>query len=154
MSIVARSIASVLAFAFAACSTPPGRQVAEYPSVVVAFEDAPFAPFDPGRPDGPGVAVLWGDPRIGRSAMFLRIDRGAISLHTHSSDYHLLVVQGLIKHWGANGSEADARPLGPGSYWFQAANEVHGDACVSDTCTAFLVWHGKQDGKRVEPARR
>jgi quercetin dioxygenase-like cupin family protein len=139
--------ALVIAGCGAIAATPTNR-----PSVVVAFEDAPFVPDDPRFPAGPGVAVLHGDPSTGPSAMLISIRRGSIPLHTHSSDYHLLVVRGTVKHWDEGGTEAAARPLGPGSYWFQPADQVHGDACVADECVAYLVWSGKRDGK-LAPAR-
>jgi quercetin dioxygenase-like cupin family protein len=122
--------------------------------VVTAFEDAKFVAVVPGRPDSPEIAVLWGDPAAGPSAMFIRVKKGPLPMHTHSSDYHLLVVQGIVKHWSAEETEEDAKPLGPGSYWFQPGNEAHADSCLSDECLAYLVWSGKQDGRRAEPRRK
>ena len=124
------------------------------PMIVVAYEDAKFIPVDPGRPDSPEIAVLWGDPRTGPSAMLIRLRKGPQPMHTHSSDYHLVVLQGVVKHWSADETESDAKPLGPGSYWFQPGNEAHADSCVSDVCVAHLVWSGKQDGQLAEPRRK
>jgi quercetin dioxygenase-like cupin family protein len=76
-------------------------------------------------------------------------------MHLHSADYHLLVVEGTMKHWLRGASVADARSLGPGSYWFQPGGQVHADACLSESCLVFLVWSGQRDGKLAppEPAR-
>jgi len=145
--VMLASAASAIAGCAAISATPTNRH-----SVVVAFEDAPFVPDDPRSPNGPQVAVLHGDPSTGPSAMLIRIARGSIPMHTHSSDYHLLVVRGAVKHWDEGDTEAAARPLGPGSYWFQPADQVHGDACVADECVAHLVWSGKRDGK-LAPTR-
>lgn len=51
--------------------------------------------------------------------MLVEIKKGSIPLHLHSADYHLVVVEGEMKHWAENQSEAGAKILGPGSYWFQ-----------------------------------
>lgn len=122
--------------------------------VVTAFEDAKFVPVTPGRPDSPEIAVLWGDPSTGPSAMLIRVKRGPLPMHTHSSDYHLVVLQGVVKHWGADDTEEAAKPLAPGSYWFQPGNAAHADSCLTDECLWHLVWYGKQDGKLVEPQRK
>lgn len=116
---------------------------------IVSFEDAKFVPIDPGRPDGARLAVLWGDPSKGPSAMLLVLKNGAGTLHAHSADYHLVLLQGTMKHWAAE--ESTARPLGPGSYWFQPGNQAHGDACQTPECLMFLKWEGKRDGWVASP---
>ncbi len=114
---------------------------------VVAFEDARFVPVRPDRPEGPRIAVLWGDPGTGPSAMLLKLKKGPIPAHVHSNDYHLAVLQGTMKHWGEGETEATARPLGPGSYWFQPGNAIHWEACVTDECLLHIVWSGRQDAR-------
>ena len=121
---------------------PPERVM-----VVTPFEEAVFVPVNPDLPEGPQLSVLWGDPATGPSAMLLRLKRGPIPLHTHSSDYHLVVLRGTMKHWGEGQLEAGAKPLGPGSYWFQPGDKVHGDSCLTDDCLVHVVWAGKRDGK-------
>ena len=79
--------------------------------VVVPVQDAKFVPLDPTRPDGAQVAVLWGDPASGPSAMLLKTKKGSVPLHTHTADYHLLVLEGVMKHWGEDEVEPDAKPL-------------------------------------------
>ena len=64
-----------------------------------SFQDAKFVPIDPARPDGPQLAVLWGDPEKGPSAMLLKFKKGGGRLHIHTSDYHLVVLQGTMSHW-------------------------------------------------------
>lgn len=41
--------------------------------------------------------------------------------------------------------------LGPGSYWFQPGEAAHGDSCLGDTCTMFITWAGKRDGRLASP---
>lgn len=138
----------------AGCASVGVEKPRSHEMVVVAFEDAKFVPLTPGRAGSPEIAVLWGDPRTGPSAMFIRLGKGPVPMHTHSSDYHLVVLKGVVKHWSADETAEDVKPLGPGSYWFQPANVAHGDSCLTDECVAHLVWYGKHDGKPAEPRRR
>ena len=123
-------------------------------SVIVAFEEARFTPMNMRAPNGPKLAVLWGDPTQGPSAMLMKFPQGALSLHAHTADYHLVVLQGLMKHWDEGQTEAEAKPLGPGSYWFQPGKKVHGDACLSSECVLYLNWADKRDGYAPPPKPR
>jgi quercetin dioxygenase-like cupin family protein len=118
--------------------------------VVVPAGSATFRPVIPDRPDGPQMAVLWGDPATGPSAMLLRFARGPGSLHIHTADYHLIVLEGSMKHWAAGESEATVPVLGPGSYWFQPGGVAHGDECVADSCLMQIVWSGPRDGRLAD----
>jgi quercetin dioxygenase-like cupin family protein len=122
--------------------------------VVTPLQDAKFVPIDPAQPDGPKIAVLWGDPAKGPSAMLLKFKKGVSPLHLHTSDYHLTVLQGTMKHWAEGGQEADAKPLSPGSYWFQPGNQAHGDSYLTDECIMFIKWEGKRDAKLVEASKK
>jgi quercetin dioxygenase-like cupin family protein len=122
--------------------------------VVTPFQDAKFVPLDPARPDGPQIAVLWGDPANGPSAMLLKLKKLGGRLHIHTSDYHLTLLQGTMKHWAEGEQEADAKPLGPGSYWFQPGNQAHGDSCLTDECLMFVKWEGKRDAKLAEAPKK
>ncbi len=66
--------------------------------------------------------------------MLLRMERSGGRLHYHSSDYHLAVIEGEMKHWARGEQEADAPVLGPGSYSFQPGGEAHADSCLADQC--------------------
>ena len=112
---------------------------------VVVFEDVKFAP--PNMAPSAQIRVLSGQPDTGPSAMYLRFVKQSIPMHVHTADYHLLVVEGTMKHWSQGESEDGARLLGPGSYWFQPGSQVHADACVSETCLLYLVWLGPRDGR-------
>ena len=134
-----------------ACSLLTPAQPSRDP-VTISFQEARFVPDNPRWPDGPRIAILWGDPAIGPSAMFLEIKKGSLPLHVHTADYHLVVLEGEVKHWGENESEAGAKVLGRGSYWFQPGGKVHGDACLTDRCVVHIVWTGPRDGK-LAPSR-
>ncbi|MCL1633095.1 cupin domain-containing protein [Luteimonas sp. SX5] len=128
--------------AYAASSGPP--------MIVAPYEQAVFVPSNPDNPGGTQIAVLKGDPTTGPSAMLMRMKKGASPLHVHSSDYQLVVIEGTMKHLGAAQRESDAKPLGPGSYWFQPGEQAHSDACLVDECLMYIVWSGKRDGRLVE----
>lgn len=117
------------------------------PMVLVPFEQAQFVPVSAALPNGPQLAVLRGDPATGPSAMLMKLVRGAVPLHTHSADYHLVLIRGSMKHWGAGESEASAPLLQPGSYWFQPGGTVHGDSCLDDECLVHVLWSGPRDGR-------
>jgi len=136
-----------LAFGFAvscltcgAAPSAPDRQM-----IVKHFGDAEFVPVNPAHPDAAQIAVLWGDPANGPSTMLLRMAGATGRLHIHSSDYHLVVIEGDMKHW-AQGESSDTAPeLGPGSYWFQPRNKAHADSCLSRRCVVFIKWEGQRD---------
>lgn len=117
--------------------------------VVVPFEEAAFVPVRADLADSPEVAVLWGDPAAGTSAMLMRLRGGSIPMHAHSSDYHLIVLEGTMKHWDPDGTEAAAPTLGPGSYWFQPADLPHAEACLTELCLLHVVWDGPRDARLV-----
>src|SRR5262245_14679075 len=119
-----------------------------------SFQDAKFVPLDPEKPDVAQIAVLMCDPARGPSAMLLKFKKGGGVLHTHTSDYHLTVIQGTMKHWLKGELEADAKPMGPGSYWFQPGKLAHGNSCLSDECVMFIKWEGKRDVKLAEEPKK
>lgn len=117
------------------------------PMIVTSLDEAKFVPSNPDNPNGTQIAVLKGDPDTGPSTMLMRFKKGASPLHIHSSDYQLVVIEGTMKHLSAKQKEADAKPLGPGSYWFQPGEEAHSDACLVEECLMYIVWSGKRDGR-------
>ncbi len=117
------------------------------PMIVVDRKDAPFEPVSPKLPHGPAIAVLKGDPAKGASDMLLRMPGGPGVLHSHSSDYRLVIIEGRMKHWAKGQSEAEAEPLGPGSFWYQPANQPHADSCLDDLCLMYISWSGKRDAR-------
>lgn len=133
-----------------ACSSAPSVELPQQP-VVVAIEDAQFLPVSPRLPDGPRIAVLRGDPLAGPSVVLLEMKRGSVPLHLHTSDYHLVVVEGVMKHWGEGQDEAGAKPLAAGSYWFQPGGQVHADACLSEKCVMQILWSGPRDARLPTP---
>jgi len=134
----------------AATTQAEPKQPADAPSYVRRFEDADFRDLNPAMSPGAQAAVLWGDPKTGPSAVLFKMRRGATPLHTHTSTYHLVVVQGVMKHWVKGESEREAPSLNPGSYWFIEGGRPHADACLSEECIAFIRWDGRRDGHLAE----
>jgi hypothetical protein len=130
-----------------------GVAAAEETMVVVRREDARFVPLDPKYPDGMQVAVLRGDPAKGPSAALARVPKYTGAVHYHTYAYDLVVLEGRMKHWKSGEQEADVQPLGPGSYWHQPANQVHGDSCLTDVCLVFIKWEGKWESLPPDPPK-
>jgi mannose-6-phosphate isomerase-like protein (cupin superfamily) len=142
-----RLLSFLVTVAVCAGCTSIERSATDEVMVVKPFGNAVFVPVVESLPHGPEFAVLWGDPDTGPSAILMKLRKGSIPLHLHSSDYHLVVLSGTAKHWGEGQTEAEAEPLGPGSYWFQPGGEVHGDACLTEECLVHIVWLGPRDAR-------
>lgn len=140
MSLIALAVAVGPA---AAQASPPAAGGA----ITLPAEAARFAPVDPRRPDGAGIAVLRGDPATGPSDMLMRMPRGGGRMHTHTADYTLTVLSGRMRHWQQGEAEAAAPVLGPGSYWFQPGGKPHADSCLDDSCLMVISWSGKRDAQ-------
>jgi hypothetical protein len=142
---------SIIVIGCTALGFTAGLLAASAPQMIVTpIEAASFKSMNPSRPDAPQVAVLRGDPDTGPSSMLMKFGKGAGRMHIHSSDYDLVVVQGEMKHWKPGETEAAAKVLGPGGYWFQPGNQPHVDSCLSDECVMYVQWGGKRDSRAVE----
>ncbi|MEL6561934.1 MAG: hypothetical protein AAFQ94_27350 [Bacteroidota bacterium] len=107
-----------------------------------------FIPLHPERPNGPRLQVISGNPDKGPSFTLFRYSRnyaGSGTLHNHSHNYSLWLIEGAMKHWDATGSEKTAQILLPGSYLYQPANEFHAANCLTERCTAYVVFDGLID---------
>jgi quercetin dioxygenase-like cupin family protein len=144
LPLLAGAVCAIGGFA-AAGFTDTGKQM-----VVTPFQNAKFAPVNPARPDGPQMAVLQGNPATDAADVLLKLKRGEGLLHTHSSGYRAVVVEGIATHWTAGERKTDVKPLRPGSYWYQPGNQAHGDSCLSEECILFVSWEGKMDAKLAE----
>jgi hypothetical protein len=105
-------------------------------------------PADAKNPKGLQVAVLAGDPMKGPVALEIKLPKGPAPIHWHSSDYYAVIMDGKTKHWLPNEDGAKAPINGVGTFWFQPGGSdktAHGDECMTDTCTIFLMMPGKFD---------
>ena len=114
-------------------------------SNLVMFDDLEWMPMAEGSPAE--ISILWGDPATGPVGLLLRTPPGfEAPPHWHSSDYHAVVLQGLHKHWVEGEDPASAPVLGPGSYFSQVREQVHGDANAGDeTMIGVVIFDGPLD---------
>jgi len=98
------------------------------------------------------IAVLWGNPQEGESAVMLKFPPNFPGgMHTHTNAYHGVVVSGASKHWVEGESEADTLLQQPGDYWYQTGGQVHQDSFPTDEETIlFLQFDGPLDTIFVE----
>jgi hypothetical protein len=99
-------------------------------------------PYVAEAPDQPQrLGALWGERSKGSAGTLLKVPGNwRAPVHAHTADYRAVVIQGLWAHWQMDGGEATKVELPPGSYWTQKANEMHDDACLSDTeCVILLI---------------
>lgn len=120
---------------------------------LVAPSALKYAPLDPSQQGGPEIAVVSGDMKSG-GGFFLKLPAGfKAPMHTHTADYHAVVVSGAPKHWLPGGDKA-AKALTPGSYWFQPGGQPHDDECTgSEACVLYLVYQGGFDFTPVQNAK-
>jgi beta-alanine degradation protein BauB len=106
---------------------------------LVARKDFKFKPLDPKQPKGTKMAVVSGDPKTGPVAFALEIPPGGnAGLHSHTSDYHALVLGGAPAHWLPHEAN-EGEPVAAGTYWYQPGGYDHGDRCTGDApCHAFV----------------
>jgi quercetin dioxygenase-like cupin family protein len=110
--------------------------------IVTPFESLTFSAQKPGEPQ---IAPVRGNPEQEASSIVMKMGRGAFPMHTHTANYQLVVIKGVMRHWDANGSQQTAASMGPGSYWYQPAGQPHGDSCESDECVWFISLDGARD---------
>lgn len=98
------------------------------------------------------IAVLWGNPQEGESAVMLKFPANFPGgMHSHTHAYHAVVISGASKHWVNGEIEADARLQLPGDYWYQKSGQVHQDSFPTDEETIlFLQFEGPLDTVFVE----
>lgn len=108
---------------------------------LIPRKDMKWAPMDPSMPDGPKLSIVTGDPKTGPVGFIIQIPPGGKSpIHSHSSDYHAVAIDGAPYHWLPHEAE-DGAAFGNGTYFYQPGGYNHGDRCTSDTpCHAFVYF--------------
>ncbi|WP_281019118.1 MULTISPECIES: cupin domain-containing protein [unclassified Minwuia] len=93
----------------------------------------------------PGVqlAHLWGDDETGARWFFKMGPGVALPMHTHTSDYRGMTIQGNWVHIEADGTEV---ATGAGDYSLVRGGVPHADRCDSDVpCIGLLDFAGPRD---------
>jgi len=122
--------------------------------MVHPFKGDKFAPMDPSQPDGPKLAVVYGDPKVGPVGFLLELPAGAnAGLHSHTGSYHAVVIDGAPYHW-LPFEKDEGEPVPPGTYWYQPGGYDHGDRCTGDApCHAFVFNEQMLDFKPAAAAK-
>jgi quercetin dioxygenase-like cupin family protein len=115
------------------------------PAQIKPAVSLPYVTEYPGQAYSPQIAVVSGDPERTPISMFIRMRRGALPLHSHTSSYQAVVVQGRMKHWAKDEDEGAAPLLGPGSWWVQPGGDIHTDSCLDDECLLYVHTDGRLD---------
>ena len=101
-------------------------------------EEVPFVHEAPDQPQQLGP--LWGTRSNGPAGTLLRFPRGFVApVHAHTADYRAVVIKGTWKHWLPGDTEGRGPELKAGSYWTQKADQMHADACVSESDCVILI---------------
>lgn len=155
-TLVAPTVALLLAaYSLAQGSGPASAKAKSTPKpaasrlVVVPAADLKWTELDPRGAPGVMIADVWGDHAKGAFGAFIRLPAGfAAPLHTHTSDYKVVIISGTYVQ------TPDGKPefrLGPGSYFLQpGGNYRHTTGCdPASECVFFLESGGKFDLKPV-----
>ena len=126
------------------------RRTSEWAVRGITYVHAPVFMGPQNAADSTGFMLVSGDPKTGPVAFIVEIPPGGTAgLHSHTSEYHAIVVGGAPAHWLPHEkNEGEAQAVG--TYWFQPGGYVHGDRCTGATpCHAFLMMPKPLDVKPV-----
>lgn len=119
---------------------PPEGHVEKRP------KDMKFAALDPSAGDkGPSIAVVWGDNQSAAHGTMWKLPAGMTSpAHTHTSDYHAVVVKGTVMNHTPD--DKSPKEMGPGTYFMQPGGVAHITACKAGSeCLMYSYMTGKFD---------
>lgn len=114
---------------------------------VLRLADHVWRPLDPTNPDGPRIAVLWGDPTSGPYGALLRVPAGFESpMHRHSRDERMIMLQGNSIHWTEGGSRDTAPLMTAGDYLVMPGGVNHVSAAAAGAdCVELITQDGPFD---------
>ena len=118
-------------------------------STITSYKDLQFAPLAEGSPVE--AALLWGNPETGPAAVMVRFPRDFEEpFHSHSSNYHAVVIKGEIKINRKNGHSSSSI-YGPGTYMMQQGGAVHAEGNGGkDEMVALVYFDGPIDFQLAE----
>jgi quercetin dioxygenase-like cupin family protein len=139
----------VVGAALSGAQTPKAAKKAAGKKPVVWAADEVKWESLPGSQPTDKAATLWGDPAKGPHGALHKFEPGfSAPLHTHSSDFRVVVISGTIIHGPEGGPE---RKLPPGSYLFLPSTYKHTTKCdTGSECVVLVDANGKFDVKPVE----
>ena len=119
----------------------------------IPYEGLVWHPVDPHSPEGPQIAVLWGDPSHGAFGALMRVPAGFESpTHTHSRDERVIQLRGRSIHWTEDETKETASVMEPGDYMMMPAGVAHVSAATGDgESLEFMTMDGAFDFSFVDP---
>ncbi|MGQ2903327.1 MAG: DUF4437 domain-containing protein [Neoaquamicrobium sediminum] len=107
-------------------------------NTVFPASQLPFVFEAPNQPQQ--LAPLWGTRSTGPAGTLLKFPGGVVApVHSHTADYRAVVIKGTWKHWVQGNADGRGPELNPGAYWTQQADQMHADACVSQSECVILI---------------
>jgi mannose-6-phosphate isomerase-like protein (cupin superfamily) len=93
---------------------------------------------------GSHFAPAFGDWEQGGHGKFIRVVAGLkVPFHTHSNEYHGVMISGRMTHLYEDGSVSE---VGAGDYWGIRSGVPHGHECVSsEPCMMYTHSSGRYD---------
>lgn len=126
----------------AATPEPPKQDI-----VVMAAADMKWVPLDTSAPDTSPMSVpLWGDMQKEANGWLIKLKAGfAGTHHTHTGDYHGVVLSGGPSHLLDGQKKATTHT--PGTYWTIPGGVAHTSQCLGkDDCVMLVHFNdGKAD---------
>ena len=145
---LAAALLGTAAVAFLAGATTQGKQDKKEGAVFVSSDDAKYKELAPGAT----MATISGDPDKGAFRGFTKFAPGAnFTLHTHSSELHMVVIKGAYIYRPENGPE---KRVTAGCYLDIPAGDRHssgGD--TKDGALFYTESSGRFDLTFVEPKK-
>lgn len=116
-------------------------------ALYVPFDDLVWRPVDPTTPDGPHMAVLWGDPTRESFGALLRVPAGFESpMHTHSRDERVIQLRGRSIHWTQTAKRETAPVMEHGDYMMMPGGIPHVSAAPEgEESLEFITMNGPFD---------
>jgi quercetin dioxygenase-like cupin family protein len=144
-----------VAVLFAGIAYAKGKEAVLWPAADIKWEEMKMPPTAK-MPEGakpPTVAALWGDATKGAAGALVKFQGGEKHpLHMHSAEIKGIVLEGT---WSIGAEGAEAKKMGPGSYFLVPANWKHTSGCEGpEACTVFQETSGKFDMKMVPEAKK
>ncbi len=123
---------AIIAFGIASISNSQDK------TEVLLVSDVNWTPLNPARGKlGPKAGNLWGDRTgVGPAGFLVKfVDGFSSPPHIHNVTYRGIVISGLVHNDDPNAAKAW---MSPGSYWAQAAGEVHITAAKGSNNIAYI----------------
>ncbi len=101
-----------------------------------------FTSLNPEEPTAPEIAMVRGSMEEGSMMVFRVTSENVPHVHSHTSDYTAIVIEGDISRGADDDSLSTVDATG---YWTQPGGENHIDYCAEGACLLVVAVHGPFD---------